>query len=135
MLFIWIIIFGFLQSAAQLDINFLALFAIFTGMKKGPVWGLFVGIFIGCFAEILSSSVFGLNLILYSGIGFLSGMIKQRVYYKQGIVMEFLFAFFGTLIFYLSYFAVTKTAQASAMFTIVFSSLISPLLFRMIYLK
>jgi hypothetical protein len=132
MLFIWIIISGLLQSAASLNINFLALFAIFAGLKKGPVWGLLTGIFIGGFAEIFSSSALGLNLLLYSGIGILSGMIKQKLYYKEGVAMEFLFSFFGVLFFYLAYFAFTKTIQTGVFFTIIFSSLISPLLFRII---
>ncbi len=132
LLFIWIIILGLLQSAAPLNINFLALFAIFAGLKKGPLWGLCIGIFIGAFTEILSSQASGLNLMLYSGIGLLSGIIKQKIYYKESIAMEFLFSFFGMLFFYLAYFAFTRTAQAGVLFTIIFSSLISPLLFRLI---
>jgi hypothetical protein len=132
MLFIWIIISALLQSAAELNINFLALFAIFAGLRKGPMWGLCIGIFIGIAAEILSSSSPGLNLMLYSGIGLLAGIIKQKVYYKEGAGMEFLFSFFGMLLFYLVYFAFTKTIQTGVFFIIIFSSLISPLLFRMV---
>lgn len=132
MLFAWIIILGLLQSAAFLNINFLGLLTIFTGFKKGPLWGLFTGIFIGIFSEILSSSAFGLNLALYSGIGLLSGIVRQKVYYKENAAMEFLFSFFGILFFYLAYFAFTKTVQTGVFFTIVFSSLVSPLLFRVI---
>lgn len=132
MLFIWIIILGLLQSAAFVNINFLALFAIFAGLKKGPVWGLFTGMFIGAFAEILSSSVLGANLILYSGIGLAAGIVKQKMYYKEGAAMEILFSFFGTLVFYLAYFAFTKTIQAGVFFTIIFSSAVSPLLFRLV---
>lgn len=131
MLFIWIIILGLLQSAVLPDINFLALFAIFAGLKKGPVLGLLIGIFTGAFTEILSSSSSGLNLMLYSGIGLLSGIIKQKVYYKEGAAIEFLFSFFGMLFFYLVYFAFTKRVQEGALFTIIFSSLISPLLFKL----
>ena len=132
MLFIWIIISGLLQSAAPLNINFLALFAVFAGLKKGPLQGLLIGIFIGVISEILSSHVSGLNLMLYSGIGLASGIIKQKIYYKEGIAMEFLFSFFGMLFFYLAYFAFTRTAQAGVLFIIIFSSIISPLLFRLI---
>jgi hypothetical protein len=96
------------------------------------LWGLCIGIFIGAFAEILSSQASGLNLMLYSGIGLLSGIVKQKIYYKEGIAMEFLFSFFGMLFFYLAYFAFTRTAQAGVLFTIILSSLISPLLFRLI---
>lgn len=132
MLFIWIIILGLLQSAGQLNINFLAIFAIFAGFKKGPILGLFIGMFIGAFAEILSSSVLGLNLILYSGIGLAAGIIKEKLYYKEGIVIEFLFSFFGILFFYLAHFTFTRSVQTSVFFTIIFSSLISPILFRLI---
>ncbi|MCX5687575.1 MAG: hypothetical protein NTV71_02890 [Candidatus Omnitrophica bacterium] len=131
-LFIWIIILGFLQSATQLSINFLGLFAIFAGLKKGPLWGLFIGIFIGSFAEILSSQAPGLNLMLYSGVGLAAGIIKQKIYYREGVAMEFLFSFFGMLFFYLAYFAFTKTTQAGVLFTIIFSSIISPLFFKLI---
>ena len=132
MLFIWIIILGLLQSVASININFLALFAIFAGLKKGPVWGLFIGMFIGALAEILSSSVLGANLILYSGIGIAAGIVRRKIYYKEGAAMEFLFSFFGMLFFYLAYFAFTKTIQTDVFFTIIFSSVVSPLLFRLV---
>lgn len=132
MLFIWIIILGLLQSVAQLNINFLGLFAIFAGLKKGLAWGLVTGIFIGSFAEILSSSAPGLNLMLYSGIGLAAGIIKQKIYYKEGASMEFLFSFFGLFCFYFAYFAFTRTVQASVLFTIILSALVSPLLFRVV---
>ena len=132
MLFAWIIILGILQSAGSLNINFLGLLAIFAGFKKGPLWGLFTGIFIGILSEILSSSAFGLNLVLYSGVGLLSGIVKQKVYYKEGAAMEFLFSFFGILFFYLAYFVFTRTFQPSVLFTIIFSAAVSPLLFKVI---
>ena len=132
MLFAWIIILGLLQSAAQLNINFLGLFAIFAGLKKGPIWGLCVGIFIGSLSEVLSSSAQGLNLMLYSGIGLLAGIIKQKIYYKEGAGQEIIFSFFGMLCFYIAYFAFTRKIQTDALFTIIFSSLISPLLFRLV---
>ncbi len=132
MLFIWIVVLGLLQSAASLNINFLALFAIFAGLKKGPLWGLLIGIFTGALAEILSSQASGLSLMLYSGIGLLAGIIKQNIYYKEGVAMEFLFSFFGMLVFYFAYFAFTRTIQAGVLFTIVLSSIISPLLFKLI---
>ena len=135
MLFVWIIILGFLQSAGSLNVNFLGLLAIFAGFKKGPLWGLFTGIVIGILSEILSSSAFGLNLALYSGVGLLSGIVKQKVYYKEGATMEFLFSFFGILFFYLAYFTFTRTFHADVLFTIIFSAVVSPLLFRIIEVR
>jgi len=131
MLFLWIIILGLLQSTAQLNINFLGLFAVFAGLKKGPIWGLCAGIFIGSLSEVLSSSGQGLNLMLYSGIGLAAGIIKQKIYYREGARQEIIFSFFGMLCFYAAYFAFTRTIQTSVLFTIIFSSLVSPLLFRL----
>jgi hypothetical protein len=65
-------------------------------------------------------------------MGLLSGMIKQKLYYREGVAMEFLFSFFGMLFFYAGYFAFTRTFQAGAVFMIIFSGIISPLLFKII---
>jgi cell shape-determining protein MreD len=132
MLFVWILILGLVQSAASLNINFLALLAIFAGLKKGPLAGFLIAILIGAFAEVLSSSAFGLNLAIYSMLGLLSGIIKERFFYKETIIMEFLFSFFGISIFYMAYFVFTKTIQTDVFFTIIFSALVSPLLFKVI---
>lgn len=132
MLFVWILILGLVQSAASLNINFLALLAIFAGLKKGPLAGFLIAILICAFAEVLSSSAFGLNLAIYSMLGLLSGIIKERFFYKETIIMEFLFSFFGISIFYMAYFVFTKTIQTDVFFTIIFSALVSPLLFKVI---
>jgi cell shape-determining protein MreD len=131
-LFVLIALAGFLQSSAEININFLALFAIFAGLRKGLLAGLLTGIFIGIVAEVFSSSVAGLNLMLYGGIGLLSGALKQELFYKEGIAMDFIFSFFGMLIFYGAYFAFTRTAQTGVLFTVFFSSAVSPLLFRFV---
>lgn len=135
MLFTWIIILALVQSASGIDINFLVLAAIFAGVKKGSLRGLFIGIFIGILAEILSSTLFGLNLVLYSAVGLLSGIVKERFYYKKNIVTDFLFSFFGMLFFYSAYFFFTRTAQMGIFFTIIFSAIVAPLLFRVIDVK
>ncbi|MFA5388907.1 MAG: hypothetical protein WC312_04035 [Candidatus Omnitrophota bacterium] len=130
-LFVWITVLGILQSAAQVNINFLAILVIFAGLKKGILWGALAGVFTGVFAEIFSSLPPGLNLALYAGLGLLSGIVKEKINYKEDLLTEFLFSFCGILLFYLGYFAFTRTVRADVFFTIIFSALISPLLFRM----
>ncbi len=132
MLFVWIIILGLLQSVAQLNINFLGLFAILAGLKKGPIWGLCIGIFIGSLSEVLSSSNQGLNLTLYSGLGLGAGLIKQKLYYKESSGQKIVFSFFGMLCFYMAHFAFTRTINTDVLFAIILSSIIAPLLFRII---
>jgi len=132
MLFIWILILGLVQSTAQLNINFLALLAIFAGIRKGPFAGLFIGSLIGLFAEVLSSTAFGLNLAIYSTLGLLSGIIKTRIYYKEKVLTEFLFSFCGMLFFYTAHFVFTGAIQPAVFFTVALSTSISPLLFKIV---
>lgn len=132
MFFIWVIIGGLIQSVSFWHINFLVLFTIFAGLRKGPVSGLLIGSLVGFFAEILSFSAFGLNIALYSLLGLLSGVVKSSIFYKESIFMDFIFSFFGILFFYSAYFIFTKTIHTSIFFTALFSAIVSPLLFRVI---
>ena len=132
MFFVWLIILGLAQATVFQEVNFLVVLAIFAGLKKGPVLGLVFGSLIGVFTEVLSSSAFGLNLILFSIIGFLSGVLKAHIYYKENIFTEFLFSFFGVLFFYLVCFIFTKAIRQEVFFIALFSAIISPVLFRVI---
>ena len=132
MFFSWVIIIGLLQVTVLRELNLLVVLAVFSGLRKGPVLGLLIGGAIGIFVEILSSSAFGLNLVLYSMVGLLSGIAKSHMYYKENIFMEFVFSFFGLILFYFAYFVLTSTIQTSIFSTALFSAVVSPVLFRIV---
>ncbi|MBU4590636.1 MAG: hypothetical protein KKG01_06910, partial [Candidatus Omnitrophica bacterium] len=108
MVFVWVIAAGLLQMTVLRDVNLLVVLAVFAGLRKGPVFGFLLGALIGLFVEMLSGSTFGLNLALYSAVGLLSGIAKSQMFYRESVLMEFLFSFSGVLVFYLGYFILTK---------------------------
>lgn len=132
MFFIWVLIMGLLQMTALRDVNLLAVAAVFSGFRKGPLWGFLIGAVIGMFAEILSASAFGFNIALYGIVGLLSGIAKSHIYYKEDVLMQVVFSFCGVFLFYFLYFILSGTIQASIFFTAFFSAAISPLIFRIV---
>ncbi|MEE8317431.1 MAG: hypothetical protein V3S13_00810 [Candidatus Omnitrophota bacterium] len=132
MFFIWVILAGLMQITVLWELNLLVLFAVYSGLRKGPLGGLLIGGAIGIFAGIISSSIFTLNLALYSLVGFLSGLAKSHIYYKENIFTHFLFSLCGLVLFYLAYFILTGRIQASIFSAILFSAALSPILFKVI---
>ena len=130
MLFILVIIIGLLQMNVLREVNLLVVLVVFFGLKKGAVTGLLIGAAIGMFSEILSSFPFCLNLMLYSIVGLASGIASSQIYYKENIFMEMLFSFCGLILFYSVYFILTITLQVSIFSTILLSTLVAPILFR-----
>jgi len=132
MFFIWVIIAGLLQATLLKGLNLLAVLAVFSGLRKGPLTGLLTGGGIGIFVGVLSASGFGLSVALYSMLGLVSGVVKSHIYYKENIFMEFMFSFSGIVLFYFAYFILTGRIEASIFSIALFSALISPLLFRIV---
>lgn len=130
MLFVLVIIAGLLQMTALNDVNLLVVLAIFAGLRKGPVLGALISCAIGIFVEVLSGSAFGLNIALYSMIGLASGFARERMSYKENIFMQFIFSFCGLGLFYFLYFILSGVIQPSFFTTILFSTAISPLVFK-----
>jgi len=102
------------------DLNLLVVLAVFAGLRKGPIGGLFISSAIGIYAGILSYSSLAYNVILFGLIGFASGTAKIHIYYKENIFVDFVF--FGA-------------TRAPIFTTALFSAAVSPLLFKMIEKK
>lgn len=132
MLFIWVIIIGLLQMTVLKDLNLLVVLAVFSGLRKGPIAGILIGGAIGFFTDILSVSRFGLNIFLYSLVGFISGFVKSHIYYRENIFMEFVFSFCGIILFYILYFFLTGDVRTSIFYVALFSAVVSPLLFKVV---
>lgn len=132
MFFIWVILIALLQATVLKGVNLLAVLAVFSGLKKGPVKGLLMGSAIGGLCGILSASSFGLNVALYSLVGFASGSFRAYIYYKENIFMEIIFSFCGLMLFYFAYFIISRTLQMSVFSTALFSAALSPVLFRIV---
>jgi len=132
MFLICVILIGLLQVTILKDLNLLVVLAVFSGLRSGPIAGLLIGAAIGIFSGIFSSSSFALNLVIFSIVGFTSGIVKSYIYYKENIFMEFMFSFCGIFLFYFLYFIFTKRYPASIFAIALFSAVISPALFRIV---
>jgi hypothetical protein len=133
MFFIWIILAGILQVTVLNDFNLLVILTVFAGLRKGALKGLLIGAAAGMFAGILSASSFKMNVGLYGMVGFLSGFAKNSVYfYKENFFTDMIFALFGLSVFYASYFFLKGGFHVSALGTVIFSALISPVVFRVV---
>ncbi|MFC1621006.1 hypothetical protein ACFL2G_01760 [Candidatus Omnitrophota bacterium] len=130
MFFLLAIIFGFLQMTVLDDVNLLLVLAIFAGLRKGPFLGALVSCAIGIFVDVLSGCAFGLNVALYSAIGLVAGFASEHMSYKENIFMQFIFSFLGLGLFYLLYSILGGVAHPSFFTTILFSAVISPLVFK-----
>ncbi len=132
MFLICVILIGLLQVTILRDLNLLVVLAVFSGLRSGPIAGLLIGGAIGIFSGIFSSSSFALNLVIFSIVGFASGIVKSYIYYKENIFMEFMFSFCGVFLFYFLFFIFTKSYPASIFAIALFSAVISPALFRIV---
>jgi len=132
MFFVWVVVAGLLQVTVLRDLNLLVVLAVFAGLKNGPLLGLLAGICIGAFSGVLSVSPFGLNLALYGLVGFLSGSAKEHIFYKESVLMQIIFSFCGLFLFYLAYFVLTNSMNVSILPTLLFSTIVSPAVFRVV---
>ena len=134
MFFVWMFIFGLLEVTILNSLDLLLILVVFAGLRKGTAFAFLTGATAGTYAGIFSASTFALNIVLYSIIGLLCGLVKQRFcYYKENLWMQAGFCFCGVSLFYLLYFLMTKRTDPYIIFsTIIFSSAISPLVFRMV---
>jgi len=117
------------------DLNLLVVLAVFAGLRKGPIGGLFISSAIGIYAGILSYSSLAYNVILFGLIGFASGTAKIHIYYKENIFVDFVFSFCAIFLFYFAYFVFFGATRAPIFTTALFSAAVSPLLFKMIEKK
>ena len=132
MFFGWFILIVFLQLTVIKNLNLIVLLAVFAGIRKGELFGLLVGAMVGSVLGLFSSAPFILNLLVCSLVGFLSGLIKAHIYYKENVFMEFMFSLCGLVIFYSAHFILAGTIYTSAYSAILLSALVSPVLFRII---
>ncbi|MFH1853873.1 MAG: hypothetical protein ABH815_01010 [Candidatus Omnitrophota bacterium] len=130
MIFLLAVIFALLQITVARDINLLIVLVVFAGLRKGALWGLLIGGAIGILASIFSSRLFLTNVVLYAMIGFITGIARSRMFYKENAFSEIMFCFFGSMLFYSVYFILTGVPQPFILYTAFFSAVFSPLIFR-----
>jgi len=103
---------------------------VFAGLKKGPFAGLLAGGAIGILSGMFSSAPFMFILALYMVTGFVTGLARSRMFYRETVFTECAFSFTGVIFFYAAFFILTGTPQPFIFYTAFFSAALSPLVFR-----
>ncbi len=111
---------------------------LYIGMKNGSNIGQLTGFFSGLLIDFLSASPFGLNSLVRTILGFLSGLLHLNVSSK-GIIMPATLGFVATLtkatvIFIVSFFYPGKIVlyslfSSNLWYECLFNALLSPLIF------
>ncbi len=121
-----------LQATVLRDFNLLVVLAVVAGVRRGPLYGLLSGALIGFFSGIFSSFDFFLLAFIYGVVGLIAGAVKSKILYKEDFFMRLILSFFGLILFYAMYFFLTDTIRYSVFYTILFSSVLSPFLFKVV---
>lgn len=77
--------------------DLLMFFVVFTGLLKGPLWGLVTGIVLGLIQDLLSGKYLGLNILAKGVTGFTVPLICAK-FYKDNYLIPLLAIVAGTLI-------------------------------------
>lgn len=67
-------------SFASISPNLLIVAVSAFGFMRGRKEGMFIGFFTGLLLDIFSSSILGMNALLYMYIGYINGMFRKRFY-------------------------------------------------------
>ncbi len=111
---------------------------LYISMHNGPIVGQVTGFSSGLLIDFLSSSPFGLNALIRTILGFISGVMHLNLHSK-GVFIPVLVAFIATLskallLFLVSFFYPEKIALYSLFtsqlwYECIFNALLSPIIF------
>ena len=83
--------------------NFVLLLVIFFSLYKGVKQGMFYGMLVGLGVDALSGGVIGINSFALGCLGFICGMLKERVYINH-FLTKFLVALAACLFYMIIYY-------------------------------
>ncbi len=116
----------------------LLLVVIYAGLHNGTTIGQLSGFSSGMLIDFLSATPFGLNALVRTVVGFLSGLLHLNVQTK-GLFMPMLYGFLATIskaliIFFVSFFYPGKIMlyplfTSTIWYEAVFNALLAPLVF------
>ncbi|MFH1061774.1 MAG: rod shape-determining protein MreD [Candidatus Omnitrophota bacterium] len=83
--------------------DFVILLVIFFALYKGAKPGMFYGLVLGLFVDALSGGIIGVNSFVFGCIGFICGLLKERVYINH-FLTKFLVGFSACLFYSIVYY-------------------------------
>ncbi len=76
---------------------------VIYGLLKGKYNGAFVGLVLGLLQDILFSKVIGVNALIYFLIGYVVGLLDDKVF-KENLVLPFLTILASTFVYHVLYY-------------------------------
>lgn len=93
--------------------DLILLVVVFLGLFKGPTAGAIVGFSAGLIYDLTSSSLFGMNALSLTLVGFLVGLTRTRVY-GENIVVQVALVFTATLVSNILFFLLSAIFELSS---------------------
>ncbi|MBU1043801.1 MAG: rod shape-determining protein MreD [Candidatus Omnitrophica bacterium] len=87
--------------------DFVLLMVIFFALYKGQKQGMFYGMLVGIVVDALSGGVIGINSFSLGFIGYICGLLKERVYINH-FLTKFLVGLAASLVYLIVYFVLGK---------------------------
>lgn len=127
----WVKIYGVVPNTALILVICLA---IYSGKNKGATIGFFVGIL----NDIIFGRILGLSALVYMIIGYLVGLMDQKIF-KENLIIPFILTAFATvfyeminllLIYLLGYRIELLNIMKKMLITeVIYSSILSPFIY------
>lgn len=134
---------SWLELGSGIKPDFMVLLVVFFALRRGPLYGLWVGFFGGILtdsglgAEIQSNGqmeyMIGLHSLTFSMMGYLTGKFARSAY-QENFLSIMVYAFFLTLFtriatYYIFLFFFHENANYSFVYTSVYNALMAPVVF------
>ena len=100
-------LFNILSVAGSIKPDFILLTLIFFSLYNGPQTGMACGMAFGILMDSLSGGVLGVNCLSLGAIGFLTGLLKERVYTGH-LLTKMLVPFFAGIMADLFYYFIAS---------------------------
>jgi rod shape-determining protein MreD len=83
--------------------DFVILLVVFFSLYKGARPGMFYGMGLGIFVDALSGGIIGVNSFVFGCVGFLCGLLEERVYINH-FLTKFLVGFSACSVYIVAYY-------------------------------
>lgn len=90
-------------SIAHVVPNTALIIIITISLLKGKYKGAFIGLIAGLLQDILFSKIIGINALIYFLIGYVTGLLNNKVF-KESIALPFLTVAVSTLSYHIMYY-------------------------------
>ncbi len=105
--------------------NFLIVITAISGFMHGRKVGMFAGVICGIFMDFIYADIMGINILIYTVIGYLNGM-QSKVYFKKDMLMPLLSITVSDLLYGMIYYVFRFLLRGRLALPVYFKEIIVP---------